>query len=452
MFKKLLFSIPFVILFITLQAQNVRLTTYNSRNNGLSNNLTKAVSQDSLGFIWVATDEGLSRFDGISFQNFIKDLPSNYVKSFLQRRNKTLLAATDMGIVKIISSPDTAYFQTIIKGHDQLTDSTVLFPKLMFEDSHENIWITDNQGIVCYKNNRLKRYNFNRTFKIINYQRTFSITETSNGNLFAFSPDGFTFYLDRKTDEFVEIKDITQFKVVNFAIATNDNSILIATSFGMYELTTDKDNKEVSLKNIFPTIDGSYIVKKNENEFIVSTWSSNVYTISKKDKKYKVTKVTNLSVQRANWLYFDTYKNVFISTDEGLILMQNTQFLAETNKSYQSYINSMRLLPENEIWATNYGSILKIDYKDGKIITSEVPHPVLAGDISCAVPSKIKPNSYWISTNAAMLYFVVNNKIERKTDLSEIGKNMFNFMEDNEQNIWGCVDGLNGVVKFFEKF
>jgi len=51
-----------------------------------------------------------------------------------------------------------------------------------------------------------------------------------------------------------------------------------------------------------------------------------------------------------------------------------------------------------------------------------------------------------------MLYFVVNNKIEKTIDISAIGKNMFTCMEDDEENLWGCVDGFDGVVKISRDF
>jgi len=44
--------------------------------NGLSNNIVNSIEQDSLGFIWVGTEEGLNRYDGSKFEIYKKDDPS----------------------------------------------------------------------------------------------------------------------------------------------------------------------------------------------------------------------------------------------------------------------------------------------------------------------------------------------------------------------------------------
>lgn len=52
-------------------------------DNGLPQNTVRAIMQDHDGFIWLATDQGLSRFDGQSFVNFDKDKLGLKSSSFL---------------------------------------------------------------------------------------------------------------------------------------------------------------------------------------------------------------------------------------------------------------------------------------------------------------------------------------------------------------------------------
>ncbi len=44
---------------------------------GLSNNHVVGIAQDKQGFIWIATDEGLNRFDGHAFKTYLKDELTN---------------------------------------------------------------------------------------------------------------------------------------------------------------------------------------------------------------------------------------------------------------------------------------------------------------------------------------------------------------------------------------
>ena len=41
-----------------------------TKQNGLSNNTLTGIYQDKVGFLWLGTDVGLSRYDGIHFHNY----------------------------------------------------------------------------------------------------------------------------------------------------------------------------------------------------------------------------------------------------------------------------------------------------------------------------------------------------------------------------------------------
>lgn len=61
-------------------AQTVYLPHYSTKD-GLPSNNCFYMLQDQKGFIWIATDAGVSRFDGAVFENFSVDdgLPDNQI-------------------------------------------------------------------------------------------------------------------------------------------------------------------------------------------------------------------------------------------------------------------------------------------------------------------------------------------------------------------------------------
>src|SRR3546814_7915468 len=66
-------SIPLLFLFIasvTAKGQTGRLFTVDSE---LSSSLVIDIHQDRSGFIWIATGDGLTRFDGITFNTYRQD-------------------------------------------------------------------------------------------------------------------------------------------------------------------------------------------------------------------------------------------------------------------------------------------------------------------------------------------------------------------------------------------
>ncbi len=80
LFRVLLLSL-LVFFCSALVAQPTGLFFQNySTVNGLCDNTINSITQDSRGFIWIGTAEGLSRFDGISFRNYYGSRDSS--KSF----------------------------------------------------------------------------------------------------------------------------------------------------------------------------------------------------------------------------------------------------------------------------------------------------------------------------------------------------------------------------------
>lgn len=58
---------------IRLPAQDDFAVTGYTTRDGLPHNQVSSIAQDSSGFIWIATWDGLSRFDGYEFRNYFHD-------------------------------------------------------------------------------------------------------------------------------------------------------------------------------------------------------------------------------------------------------------------------------------------------------------------------------------------------------------------------------------------
>ncbi|WP_083629213.1 sensor histidine kinase [Tenacibaculum agarivorans] len=65
-------------------------------DDGLGDNITYQIIQDTQGFIWIGTDDGFSRYDGKTVKNYVNNnLRSNYVIDVVEdKKNDRLLLAT----------------------------------------------------------------------------------------------------------------------------------------------------------------------------------------------------------------------------------------------------------------------------------------------------------------------------------------------------------------------
>jgi hypothetical protein len=84
-------------------AQQVGARQYTSEDN-LADNFIDAIHQDSRGYIWFATRDGLSRFDGYSFTTYRQSdgLPHSRIYDVVEDRAGTLWVATREGLAYLV--------------------------------------------------------------------------------------------------------------------------------------------------------------------------------------------------------------------------------------------------------------------------------------------------------------------------------------------------------------
>lgn len=86
--------------------ERLPIKTYTTAD-GLPRDFISRIVQDSKGFMWFRTTEGLSRFDGYKFVNYGTDhgLPSRHVNDFLESRSGVYSVATDKGLCRFNPEP-----------------------------------------------------------------------------------------------------------------------------------------------------------------------------------------------------------------------------------------------------------------------------------------------------------------------------------------------------------
>jgi len=121
--------------------------------NGLSCNRSNAVIQDSRGFYWIATDDGLNRFDGSTckiFRNIKNDstsLSMNYCNLILEDEQGDIWVGTHMGVNRYIYGEDR--FERHFLHHPDIGIDRVNMISGLQKDGEGNIWVS-SQGIWRY--------------------------------------------------------------------------------------------------------------------------------------------------------------------------------------------------------------------------------------------------------------------------------------------------------------
>lgn len=160
---------------------------------GLPSDIVKACIQDSLGYFWIATDEGIVKYDGINFTSYRAAMHSNYTKGFLKTRDGRLLAYGDLDVMEIKNLGDTVLFKKVCSVSRITSDTALSYPKVLFEDSQQTFWASESQAVVRIKNKKLKRFAFDFANRSPQFLRSFSFFEDRMQNLFTISFQGNVF-------------------------------------------------------------------------------------------------------------------------------------------------------------------------------------------------------------------------------------------------------------------
>ena len=165
--------------------------------NGLSNNAVICSIQDSKGFLWFGTKDGLDRFDGYSFKIFRSDpddtgsLGNNFIHSLYEDPNHNLWVGTERGLYRYNATTENF---ALLEG----TGSSPIRELCM--DNTGNLWFI--YGFTLSKYDPAKK--ILKSYDISNFFEATSICIASDKNMWISTPKGVIKKYDRATDSFSE--------------------------------------------------------------------------------------------------------------------------------------------------------------------------------------------------------------------------------------------------------
>ena len=140
LFIYLLFTISYIA---SATPENLHFVKYNVET-GLSQNTVWCLMQDSQGFIWLGTKDGLNRFDGLGFKIFKTNLSdtssigNNFIRSLFEDKEKNIWVGTDKGLY--IYNPTLDRFTKFrLKTESNLSIEKAV--NSIIADKQGNIWI-----------------------------------------------------------------------------------------------------------------------------------------------------------------------------------------------------------------------------------------------------------------------------------------------------------------------
>src|ERR1017187_5017382 len=132
-----------------LPAAQLPLRRYTTAD-GLANNAVFSIASDSRGFLWFATAEGLSRFDGYGFANQTEStgLPHGIVRQVLIGRPGNYWLATPAGLVRFrLDLPQSSADRMVVIRPNGKPESARI--SALLEDRGGTLWCGTEAGLYA---------------------------------------------------------------------------------------------------------------------------------------------------------------------------------------------------------------------------------------------------------------------------------------------------------------
>lgn len=454
--KIFLFVLPIEIFFYSDLYSQFLINHY-AVEDGLTSNLVKTITQDKDGYIYVGSDAGLLRYDGIKFSSLNEKLPSLYIKDLKVFDDSSLYIVTDLGIVSINNYKNNFNNSLVADGSELEVDTLLHAPKTIYKDKKNQLWVSEIFSISRIENGKIKKYKFPSKYHADNYFRSFNFFE-NNYKLFATSLEGSLFYFNEQEDKFLLIKD--NFLGPNIYIFTileiKNNLFFIGTSDGLYAINfTSNSNlpeyqKISNIKNIY-----SIVLTYDKSLFIGSDsdglyFSNLLFTNNAIDFKINnPIKILDVNSNKIKNLFKDKENNIWISSDDGIYLLKKNPFYKiNFNGKYNygiNYLINNICNDKNEIYFSIDNKIFKIKKE------SNIPELVFE-NFNTIYDFIISSNDLWISSQDGTLQLIDmrNSNIKYSNDF--IGNRLKNLLMDKAKNLWAINERNKRIIKIDKNF
>ena len=184
-----------------------------SVEEGLSQESVYSIIQDSRGFIWMATQEGLNRFDGHEFKVYVPDdsrpdaISHYWIWDILEDKQGYLWIATDGGGLDRYN-PKTDNFEHFRHDPKNVNSLSGNIVRSIFQDSTGMLWVATNSGLnrLDPASGKIKRFQHKTDDPTsLSSNRVRAIAEDHNGNIWAGTDGGGLNRLDHLNGHFLRI-------------------------------------------------------------------------------------------------------------------------------------------------------------------------------------------------------------------------------------------------------
>lgn len=292
-----------------------------SNADGLCCNYVHDVVQDKNGFLWIATEYGLSRFDGTQFRNYyLEEHPS------LCRNQILYLHTTRSGQLLIGSN------NGVLLSYNEKTDS---FDNLMPDDFHEtyfksitgfyedekDLWVSTTNGMYAYDDQK-KKFAQHPAMSDSIMQFFISSVERDKFGHFLCGYYLGVILLDEKGKHLEEYDELLSFGSIVSQIVKLDEQHFLVSSFvdGVWIISIEDDGSIAKpVRHETPFRNVTSVLRDSRGEFWFGTGGQGLWKATFDGKDFVFEKVESVNfekeeLQKIHCVYEDNQGDIWVGT------------------------------------------------------------------------------------------------------------------------------------------
>ncbi len=419
-------------------AYDFKFKTYTTQD-GLVHNYTKKCVEDSKGFLWIITQHGLSRFDGLIFKNFENiynnstSLPANDLYDIAIDKNDRIWLSYNTGLCYYDQSDHVFH---LVKQNNELLQST----SLVYNQANNCMYsITyNNYTKINCKNLSINKYNLKHSL-----------------------PPHFT--------------------SVGFSIIDSKQRLWIpCPRYGYFTIDLKTNEQYYYNKNVWPT----QFYEDTKKQIWMTTWSNGLYTISLEGLEHIHTAYLNSFTNNKLTVFTQIAEGITQSSvltgDSILWIANQTSGIQLFNKNSKKFVRSFNYDPTIKygittdfnsdiysdkngiVWVCTWHGITKINKQEQQFNSQELPYlnANFYNRLSGIADDPHNKNIVWLSAEgsgifkmdkitgkvlAKYYYNLENNAQKPDKDINYLWRWPRCLFTDSKQNIW--LPGYGGLIE-----
>ena len=385
----------------------------------LPNSQVNDIYQDSRGFVWISTENGLARFDGRDFLTFhyrrdrAESLASDLVLSVFEDSRGTLWTATSMGLQ--IFDPETRDFHLVDLQDASAPGSTQHISALLevkTGNGGTELWVATSQhGIYiidpathALKSSRRTLLNRNLPSPFI-----FSLFQDSRGWVWIAGETGGLSVVDGNTLQNQGITLDPQTYIRDFAQDPSSGDVLIATMGGLYAyhasahtLSASRDPEARSCQAV-SLLYSKTVQRVGERTFLVGTETRGLHIYDMDSDTMRKADIPSVSQDISRWkvhsLLEDNQGNIWVGAYQtGVLVIPRSMYGFEYIRADYGCVSSVARDPrDGALWVgTDGGGLMRIA-ADGTRTVYNASNSTLSNDSVTALRFD-RRGTLWIAT------------------------------------------------------